>query len=86
MRAWSLPAQAAFHLCSKKIVSVTYNPSKPRHNFLYLNTILLLKCSVLLMLTSAALKSLGLCTTDEVLNDDGHLIILDKFRDEVYAF
>ncbi|OBS66309.1 hypothetical protein A6R68_05149 [Neotoma lepida] len=30
-----------------------------------------------------ALKNLGLCTADEVLNDDGHIITLDKFRDEV---
>ncbi|XP_038192820.1 EF-hand calcium-binding domain-containing protein 10 isoform X2 [Arvicola amphibius] len=30
-----------------------------------------------------ALKNLGLCTADEVLNDDGHLITLEKFRDEV---
>uniref|UniRef100_A0A8C6HC76 EF-hand calcium binding domain 10 n=1 Tax=Mus spicilegus TaxID=10103 RepID=A0A8C6HC76_MUSSI len=30
-----------------------------------------------------ALKNLGLCTADEVLNDDGHVITLDTFRDEV---
>ncbi|XP_028624739.1 EF-hand calcium-binding domain-containing protein 10 [Grammomys surdaster] len=30
-----------------------------------------------------ALKNLGLCAADEVLNDDGHIITLDKFRDEV---
>ncbi|XP_051009608.1 EF-hand calcium-binding domain-containing protein 10 [Acomys russatus] len=30
-----------------------------------------------------ALKNLGLCTEDEVLNDDGHIITLEKFRDEV---
>ncbi|XP_021501570.1 EF-hand calcium-binding domain-containing protein 10 [Meriones unguiculatus] len=30
-----------------------------------------------------ALKNLGLCTADEVLNDDGHMITLEKFRDEV---
>ncbi|XP_004839750.1 EF-hand calcium-binding domain-containing protein 10-like isoform X2 [Heterocephalus glaber] len=30
-----------------------------------------------------ALKNLDLCTADEVLNDDGHIITLDKFRDEV---
>ncbi|XP_006989597.1 EF-hand calcium-binding domain-containing protein 10 [Peromyscus maniculatus bairdii] len=30
-----------------------------------------------------ALKNLGLCTANEVLNDDGHRITLDKFRDEV---
>ncbi|XP_077018776.1 EF-hand calcium-binding domain-containing protein 10 isoform X4 [Tamandua tetradactyla] len=30
-----------------------------------------------------ALKTLGLCTADEVLNDDGHSITLDKFRHEV---
>ncbi|CAO2586108.1 EF-hand calcium-binding domain-containing protein 10 [Lemmus lemmus] len=30
-----------------------------------------------------ALKNLGLCTADEVLHDDGHLITLEKFRDEV---
>lgn len=36
-----------------------------------------------LLLTFAALKNLGLCTADEVLHDDGHLITLDKFRDEV---
>ncbi|XP_008566177.1 PREDICTED: EF-hand calcium-binding domain-containing protein 10-like [Galeopterus variegatus] len=30
-----------------------------------------------------ALKTLGLCTADEVLKDDGHIITLDKFRDEV---
>ncbi|XP_005343920.1 EF-hand calcium-binding domain-containing protein 10 [Microtus ochrogaster] len=30
-----------------------------------------------------ALKNLGLCTADEVLHDDGHIITLDKFRDEV---
>ncbi|XP_036062215.1 EF-hand calcium-binding domain-containing protein 10 [Onychomys torridus] len=30
-----------------------------------------------------ALKNLGLCHTDEVLNDDGRRITLDKFRDEV---
>ncbi|XP_051031251.1 EF-hand calcium-binding domain-containing protein 10 [Phodopus roborovskii] len=30
-----------------------------------------------------ALKNLGLYTADEVLNDDGHIITLDKFRDEV---
>ncbi|XP_021109596.1 EF-hand calcium-binding domain-containing protein 10-like isoform X4 [Heterocephalus glaber] len=29
------------------------------------------------------LKNLDLCTADEVLNDDGHIITLDKFRDEV---
>ncbi|XP_049978224.1 EF-hand calcium-binding domain-containing protein 10 isoform X1 [Alexandromys fortis] len=32
-----------------------------------------------------ALKSLGLCTADEVLHDDGHIITLDKFRDEVIS-
>ncbi|XP_049750447.1 EF-hand calcium-binding domain-containing protein 10 isoform X2 [Elephas maximus indicus] len=41
------------------------------------------------LLTSAllffrpALKTLGLCTADEVLKDDGHAITLEKFRDEV---
>ncbi|XP_021058305.1 EF-hand calcium-binding domain-containing protein 10 [Mus pahari] len=30
-----------------------------------------------------ALKNLGLCTADEDLDDDGHVITLDKFRDEV---
>ncbi|XP_021035221.1 EF-hand calcium-binding domain-containing protein 10 [Mus caroli] len=30
-----------------------------------------------------ALKNLGLCAADEVLNDDGHVITLDTFRDEV---
>uniref|UniRef100_A0A8C6WDI8 EF-hand calcium binding domain 10 n=1 Tax=Nannospalax galili TaxID=1026970 RepID=A0A8C6WDI8_NANGA len=30
-----------------------------------------------------ALKNLGLCTDNEVLLDDGHIITLDKFRDEV---
>ncbi|XP_004439359.1 PREDICTED: EF-hand calcium-binding domain-containing protein 10-like [Ceratotherium simum simum] len=30
-----------------------------------------------------ALKTLGLCTADEVLKDDGHGITLDKFRHEV---
>ncbi|EDL36874.1 EF-hand calcium-binding domain-containing protein 10 [Mus musculus] len=30
-----------------------------------------------------ALKNLGLCTADEVLNDDGHIITLDTFRDEM---
>ncbi|GAB1297387.1 EF-hand calcium-binding domain-containing protein 10 [Apodemus speciosus] len=29
-----------------------------------------------------ALKNLGLCAADEVLNDDGRAITLDKFRDE----
>ncbi|XP_003469901.2 EF-hand calcium-binding domain-containing protein 10 [Cavia porcellus] len=32
-----------------------------------------------------ALKNLGLCPADEVLSDDGHIITLDKFRDEVNA-
>ncbi|XP_023592830.1 EF-hand calcium-binding domain-containing protein 10 isoform X3 [Trichechus manatus latirostris] len=41
------------------------------------------------LLTSAllfcrpALKTLGLCTADEVLKDDGHAITLEKFRNEV---
>ncbi|XP_045684553.1 EF-hand calcium-binding domain-containing protein 10 [Phyllostomus hastatus] len=30
-----------------------------------------------------ALNTLGLCTADEVLKDDGHGITLDKFRNEV---
>ncbi|KAB1276133.1 EF-hand calcium-binding domain-containing protein 10 [Camelus dromedarius] len=30
-----------------------------------------------------ALKTLGLCTADEVLKDDGHGITLEKFRREV---
>ncbi|KAL1790480.1 EF-hand calcium-binding domain-containing protein 10 [Sigmodon hispidus] len=30
-----------------------------------------------------ALKNLGLCTANEILHDDGHIITLDKFRDEV---
>ncbi|XP_004635070.2 EF-hand calcium-binding domain-containing protein 10 [Octodon degus] len=30
-----------------------------------------------------ALKNLGLCAADEVFNDDGHRIALEKFRDEV---
>ncbi|KAM9216310.1 EF-hand calcium-binding domain-containing protein 10 [Dugong dugon] len=30
-----------------------------------------------------ALKTLGLCTADEVLKDDGHAITLEKFRNEV---
>nr|KAF6469317.1 EF-hand calcium binding domain 10 [Molossus molossus] len=30
-----------------------------------------------------ALITLGLCTTDEVLKDDGHVITLDKFKHEV---
>ncbi|XP_005377305.1 PREDICTED: EF-hand calcium-binding domain-containing protein 10-like [Chinchilla lanigera] len=30
-----------------------------------------------------ALKNLGLCTADEVFHEEGHLITLDKFRDEV---
>uniref|UniRef100_A0A8C0XNS0 EF-hand domain-containing protein n=1 Tax=Castor canadensis TaxID=51338 RepID=A0A8C0XNS0_CASCN len=31
-----------------------------------------------------ALKTLGLSAADEVLNDDGHLVTLEKFRNEVY--
>ncbi|XP_037692366.1 EF-hand calcium-binding domain-containing protein 10 isoform X2 [Choloepus didactylus] len=31
-----------------------------------------------------ALKTLGLCTADEVLKDDGHSITLEKFRHEVH--
>ncbi|XP_039328746.1 EF-hand calcium-binding domain-containing protein 10 isoform X1 [Saimiri boliviensis] len=30
-----------------------------------------------------ALKTLGLCTEDEDLEDDGHRITLDQFKDEV---
>ncbi|XP_011855752.1 PREDICTED: EF-hand calcium-binding domain-containing protein 10 isoform X2 [Mandrillus leucophaeus] len=30
-----------------------------------------------------ALKTLGLCTEDEDLKDDGHIITLDKFKEEV---
>nr|XP_012311729.1 EF-hand calcium-binding domain-containing protein 10 [Aotus nancymaae] len=30
-----------------------------------------------------ALKTLGLCTKDEDLEDDGHRITLDQFKDEV---
>ncbi|KAI2547332.1 EF-hand calcium binding domain 10 [Homo sapiens] len=30
-----------------------------------------------------ALKTLGLCTEDEDLQDDGHKITLDKFKEEV---
>uniref|UniRef100_A0A9L0IP14 EF-hand calcium binding domain 10 n=1 Tax=Equus asinus TaxID=9793 RepID=A0A9L0IP14_EQUAS len=38
--------------------------------------------SVLLFIRPA-LKTLGLCTADEVLKDDGHAITLDKFKSEV---
>uniref|UniRef100_A0A5F9CBC2 EF-hand calcium binding domain 10 n=1 Tax=Oryctolagus cuniculus TaxID=9986 RepID=A0A5F9CBC2_RABIT len=30
-----------------------------------------------------ALKTLGLCTADEVLKGEGHIVTLDQFRDEV---
>ncbi|KAB0375946.1 hypothetical protein FD755_012589, partial [Muntiacus reevesi] len=30
-----------------------------------------------------ALKTLGLCTADEVFKDDGHGVTFEKFRDEV---
>ncbi|XP_012576214.1 PREDICTED: EF-hand calcium-binding domain-containing protein 10-like [Condylura cristata] len=30
-----------------------------------------------------ALKTLGLCTADEVLKDDGHAITLERFKNEV---
>ncbi|XP_012785043.2 EF-hand calcium-binding domain-containing protein 10 isoform X1 [Ochotona princeps] len=30
-----------------------------------------------------ALKTLGLCTEDEVLKGEGHIVTLDQFRDEV---
>uniref|UniRef100_A0A8B9WYH4 EF-hand calcium binding domain 10 n=1 Tax=Bos mutus grunniens TaxID=30521 RepID=A0A8B9WYH4_BOSMU len=30
-----------------------------------------------------ALKTLGLCTADEVLKDDGHGVTFEKFRNEV---
>ncbi|XP_062956567.1 EF-hand calcium-binding domain-containing protein 10 isoform X3 [Cynocephalus volans] len=36
-----------------------------------------------LLFVRPALKTLGLCIADEVLKDDGHIITLDKFRDEV---
>lgn len=56
-------------------------PSRPLGNFLHLKVF---PCSTFfLLLTFAALKNLGLCTADEVLHDDGHIITLDKFRDEV---
>ncbi|XP_030102824.1 EF-hand calcium-binding domain-containing protein 10 isoform X1 [Mus musculus] len=36
-----------------------------------------------LLFARPTLKNLGLCTADEVLNDDGHIITLDTFRDEM---
>uniref|UniRef100_A0A671FFK6 EF-hand calcium binding domain 10 n=1 Tax=Rhinolophus ferrumequinum TaxID=59479 RepID=A0A671FFK6_RHIFE len=33
-----------------------------------------------------ALNTLGLCTADEVLKDDGHGITLDKFKQEVCIY
>uniref|UniRef100_A0A671FQ78 EF-hand calcium binding domain 10 n=1 Tax=Rhinolophus ferrumequinum TaxID=59479 RepID=A0A671FQ78_RHIFE len=37
-----------------------------------------------LLFFQPALNTLGLCTADEVLKDDGHGITLDKFKQEVY--
>jgi hypothetical protein len=42
---------------------------------------IILLCVFSFLLIFAVLKTLGLCTAHEVLNDDGHLI-LDKFKDE----
>ncbi|XP_045049670.2 EF-hand calcium-binding domain-containing protein 10 isoform X6 [Desmodus rotundus] len=36
-----------------------------------------------LLFFQPALNTLGLCTPDEALKDDGHGITLDKFRNEV---
>ncbi|XP_037004024.2 EF-hand calcium-binding domain-containing protein 10 isoform X2 [Artibeus jamaicensis] len=36
-----------------------------------------------LLFFQPALNTLGLCTANEVLKDDGHGITLDKFRSEV---
>ncbi|XP_037066393.1 EF-hand calcium-binding domain-containing protein 10 isoform X2 [Peromyscus leucopus] len=44
---------------------------------------LLSQLTSFLLFVRPTLKNLGLCTANEVLNDDGHRITLDKFRDEV---
>ncbi|XP_077018842.1 EF-hand calcium-binding domain-containing protein 10 isoform X5 [Tamandua tetradactyla] len=61
------------HLTS---VLLFFQPEKPRD---YLIAVL----ERLRLAKLTALKTLGLCTADEVLNDDGHSITLDKFRHEV---
>ncbi|XP_055479025.1 EF-hand calcium-binding domain-containing protein 10 isoform X2 [Psammomys obesus] len=44
---------------------------------------LLSQLTSFLVFVRPTLKNLGLCTADEVLKDDGHMITLEKFRDEV---
>ncbi|XP_040858188.1 EF-hand calcium-binding domain-containing protein 10 isoform X3 [Ochotona curzoniae] len=39
--------------------------------------------TTVLLFFRPALKTLGLCTEDEVLKGEGHIVTLDQFRDEV---